>query len=112
VKIKIKNKKLILFSLNTLTHYKMDYAIPLRNKKKEIIAYTYVDQEDFERVNQFPWCMSKIQSKVYVMSKTDINKTRSLHQFIMGNTPKGMVIDHKDGDGLNNRKVYVGLSNV
>ena len=30
--------------------------IPLRNRKKEIIAYTIVSPEHFEHLNQFRWC--------------------------------------------------------
>lgn len=33
-----------------MTEYK--YKIPLRNKNKEIIDYTYVSEEDFENVDK------------------------------------------------------------
>lgn len=29
--------------------------IPLRNKNKEIVKYAQVDDEDFEKVNQYKW---------------------------------------------------------
>lgn len=33
-----------------------------------------------------------------------------MHQFII-NTPKGLEIDHKDGDGLNNQKINLRVCN-
>jgi hypothetical protein len=72
--------------------------------------WTWVDDEDFERVNQYNWSYSNMSGNQYALrsvTKDDGKRTSQLlHRFIMGeeNIPKGMLIDHKDGDGLDNRR--------
>jgi hypothetical protein len=67
-----------------------------------------VDDEDFEYLNQFKWFASKQKNdKFYVGRNIPVsNKKQSkiwIHRFIM-NPEKSMVIDHLDGDPLNNQK--------
>lgn len=78
-------------------------AIPLTNG-----GVTLIDDEDFEMVSKLKWYWMKTPSvhKRYVASSSSINnKTRmiSLHRMLMG-FPKGKLIDHKNGDTLDNRK--------
>lgn len=70
-----------------------------------------VDKEDFERCSKFKWYAVKDTNnarEVYY-AKTNIRHsngymtTIALHRFIL-NAGKGSIIDHIDGDGLNNRK--------
>lgn len=74
-----------------------------------------VSDEDFERVNQFKWCASNNPmyrkgdakaEKWYALRGTVVNgkqKTLYMHRFIM-DAPKGKVVDHLDGNGLNNTR--------
>ncbi len=64
--------------------------------------FAIVDAADYERVRQYTWCASCSGNRVYAYRK-DRGKTVRMHQFIM-NPPKGMVVDHIDGNGLNNRE--------
>ncbi len=64
--------------------------------------YAIVDAEDYERVSRFKWCLSRSGDRVYAQRRCR-GKTIRMHQFIM-NPPKGMVVDHIDGNGLNNRR--------
>ncbi len=64
--------------------------------------YALVDAEDYERVSRFKWCISRVGHQIYAYRKHH-GKTLRMHQFIM-NPPKGMVVDHIDGNGLNNRR--------
>jgi hypothetical protein len=64
--------------------------------------YAIVDAEDYERVSQFKWCISRVGHQLYAYRKHH-GKTLRMHQFIM-NPPKGMVVDHIDGNGLDNRR--------
>ena len=87
----------------------MEYKIPLCNRKKEIIAYALVSQEDYETVKAYKWYRREFIytniTKYYVTSSNKINGKRiSLHHFIMGKPPKNRVIDHISGDGLDNRR--------
>ena len=66
-----------------------------------------VDDEDFERVNQYKWLLHKSnKSKVlYVYSTKNNNKTAlKLHRFIMNITSPKIHIDHINDNGLNNQK--------
>jgi hypothetical protein len=66
-----------------------------------------VDDEDFEYLNQFKWHTLKLAGKFYVGRKLTVSKCKRnqifMHRFIM-KPDKGMVIDHLDGNPLNNQK--------
>ena len=85
-----------------------EYKIPLRNKNKEIIDYTYVSEEDFENVSKYSWyraCPSKKAKKLKYYARSVIeNKHISLHHYLLGKPVNSQVIDHIDGNGLNNKK--------
>lgn len=60
-----------------------------------------VSSEDYERVVVYSWSKRKSGNNCYAV--TEINGRRvSMHQFILGNP--GGIIDHKDKNGLNNRR--------
>ena len=75
-------------------------TIPLRNTGH----YAVVDEEDFQKVDQFsPWYEN---DQGYAVKKTKIkgkNLSIRMHALI-NNTPKGLVTDHINGDRLDNRK--------
>lgn len=76
--------------------------ISLRNLNGDVIAKTIVSSEDFENVNKYTW-NRRIDSgnKSYVQcAKLKL----TLHQFILGKAPNGQVIDHIDGNTLNNTR--------
>jgi hypothetical protein len=62
---------------------------------------TLIDDEDYEKVHQFKW---SVDGGGYAANR----KHRALHRFIM-NAPKGMEVDHIDGDLLNNQKSNLRL---
>ena len=70
--------------------------IPLTQGKQAI-----VDDEDFERVNQWKWCFHKgnNEKNAYAFRFNSIR----MHRFIL-NVPKGLHVDHINGDTLDNRK--------
>lgn len=72
-------------------------TIPLTRKK-----VATVDAVDFERVNQFKWCADPVGLQWYAQRRAN-GRTIRMHQFIM-NPPKGMVVDHANGNGLDNRR--------
>lgn len=72
--------------------------IPLRNMKREVVGYAYVDASDFEKVNASKWHRAVYESNVY--ARSDV----FLHKFILGDPPEDHVIDHWNGDGLDNRR--------
>jgi hypothetical protein len=69
--------------------------------------YALVDDEDFDFLNKRKWCISKRKNTSYAVryvTKTDGSRHPIfMHRAIMG-TPKGFDTDHKDGNGLNNKR--------
>lgn len=68
---------------------------------------TVIDLEDYELVRKYKWSAAKYKNSFYAVNSTYISKTKKcnikLHRLIM-NFPKNMMIDHIDGNGLNNCK--------
>jgi hypothetical protein len=88
-------------------------TIPLGNRT----AVALVDDEDFEYLSQFHW-WGKDQVLKYGGTTTYAHRklpaseggtNRSMHDEIM-RLPKGLMVDHKDRDGLNNQKTNLRSS--
>lgn len=65
-----------------------------------------VDDEDFERVNQFKWTASFQEDRWYAVrsvKRDGVWRHVRMHAFILG-VPHSRSVDHRDGDGLNNQK--------
>lgn len=87
--------------------------IPLSQGK-----FALIDQEDFERVGQYKWSAlcpapNRVKKRWYgVRNEYENGKAVRhfyLHRFIM-NAPKGVEVDHKNGDGLDCRKSNLRLA--
>jgi hypothetical protein len=67
-----------------------------------------VDDEDFENLNRFKWCVSKRDKTHYacraIYNHDDQSCTIIQMQKQIIDSPLGMEIDHIDGNGLNNQK--------
>lgn len=73
--------------------------IPLTQGK-----FALVDDEDFERVNQYKWQYRKQDGYAFRQpKKNDTNRIRYLHRFIM-DVPVGINVDHINHDKLDNRR--------
>lgn len=67
-----------------------------------------VDDEDFERLNQFKWCAHKIGNSYYAARHLDRKHLIGMHRQIL-NVSIGLVVDHINGDGLDNRRKNLRL---
>jgi hypothetical protein len=75
----------------------MSTKIPLTQGK-----FATIDDEDFARVGGFKWYALNRSGKFHVMVSVS-RKNYYIHRMIM-DAPPGMVVDHINGDGLDNRK--------
>lgn len=72
--------------------------------------FALVSDEDFERVNEFKWCASHESrgTKHYAIRRVTVDGKRvkiRMHREVMGlNNESPLVVDHLDGDGLDNRR--------
>lgn len=78
-----------------------------------------VDEEDFERINQYKWCASNESrgKKWYAIRWVKWGDRRMkvrMHREVLGLSPglicdKGLVVDHKNHDPLDNRKANLEI---
>jgi hypothetical protein len=64
--------------------------------------FAIVDAADYERVSRYKWCVSGSGNRLYAV-RSDRGRHVSMHR-LLTNAPRGMVVDHIDGNGLNNRR--------
>ena len=72
-----------------------------------------VDDEDYERVNEFKWhaVKHKNNKSPYACRKKSIKGKKTtilMHRFILG-AKKGEYVDHIDRDGLNNQRSNIRI---
>ena len=78
---------------------------------KEIILtqgqVALVDDEDYGKLNQYNWFADKSKNTYYAVRKETVShkkrKKIRMHQMLI-DCPDGYVVDHIDGNGLNNQK--------
>lgn len=72
-----------------------------------------VDDSDFEEVSTRTWRASFSRDKAYAVSgasQPPYNDFVMLHNFIMGDPPEGFKWDHKNRDGLDNKRENLRLA--
>jgi len=75
-----------------------------------------VDDEDFEYLNQWKWCVRKDHNTFYALRRGIKSegilwrKTILMHRDIIS-TPKRKITDHINGNGLDNRKENLRICN-
>lgn len=68
--------------------------------------FAIVDDEDFAWLSQWKWFARKVRNTFYAARSVRENgKKRFIHMHrLVNNTPDGLLTDHKNGDGLDNRR--------
>lgn len=64
--------------------------------------FAIVDAADFDYLSGFRWHAKESRGRFYAATVID-GKSVAMHQLLMA-PPPGMVVDHIDGNGLNNRR--------
>lgn len=75
--------------------------LPLKNNKKEIIDYTIVSEEDFEKLSKFKWYKN---NNGYVVSTIN-GKTCRMHRYIMIEILGNELTSKQPIDHINNNKL-------
>ena len=77
------------------------------HSKKHGIKTIFIDDEDYEKINKYTWHVNINHSGILYAEASVYNKTGikiiRMHRLIM-NAQKGQIIDHKNRNGLDNRK--------
>ena len=63
----------------------------------------YFDLEDYEKIKDYAWGFNEKTGYLQARAINDISKVY-IHRVIMSPVPDGMVVDHIDGNKLDNRK--------
>ena len=67
-----------------------------------------VDDEDYEQLNRFNWCISRAGKLFYAMRNSPRIKGKRhriyMHHVVIGTPPTGLQVDHENGMGVDNRK--------
>ncbi len=104
---------------NTCRNFRAKSELPVRtvppeppNDEIRYIAltqgkYAIVDAADYAWLNQWKWCAARSGNRWYAYRKHH-GKTMHMHKLIM-NPPPGMVVDHINGNSLDNRRVNLRI---
>lgn len=77
-------------------------TILLKSRKGEEL-YALVDDQDFDRLNAFPWYALRVKGSLTIYARTVID-SETVYMHHMVKPPRdGMEIDHDDRSGLNNQ---------
>ena len=75
--------------------------------------WTIVDLQDYYRYGCFKWCLDGHDGKFYAVRDarvgSDNTKKVRLHREII-NAPKGLFVDHRNGDSLDNRRTNLRIA--
>jgi len=85
-----------------LPHSDSTRYIPLTQGK-----FAIVDVDDYDKLAKYKWHCRKAKNLFYAF-RSEGRKIVAMHRQIM-NAPKGLVVDHIDSNGLNNRKSNLRL---
>jgi hypothetical protein len=101
-----------IFTLPLLACRLLRYGYTFRKIYLGDGVYTIVDPQDYYRLKNFNWFLSGSSKKFYAHRSIKIGnietKTVSMHRLIM-DAPKGLVVDHINGNGLDNRRANLRL---
>lgn len=90
------------------------YGYPFRRIPLTRGKYAIVDAEDYPRLMKYKWYANKIGSNWYAVRSQRIHGSKRqitifMHRLIL-NAPDDMLVDHKNGNGLDNRKANLRLA--
>jgi hypothetical protein len=107
VTIKIPNWLDLIFATPLLIFRLLRYGYAFRRIPVGEGQFAIVDPKEFYWLNNFNWCIKKKDRCSYAIRFLNVGKGKlriiSMHRNIM-DAPKGSIVDHRNNDGLDNRK--------
>lgn len=85
--------------------------IILRDKHGKEHGRALIDIEDVEKVKDVKWRLYKAHHTSYVYGFSTEKRVLKLHRLIM-NCPSGLVVDHLNHNGLDNRKINLRVCTI
>ena len=87
-------------------------TIPLHNRSKQLVGHAIVSVEDFETISKHKWSMwtdtTQKNPRKYALSCIDGIKIK-MHHLVLAVREVGKVVDHRNNDGLDNRRENLSL---
>jgi hypothetical protein len=113
IQIKVPNWLDRIFAWPLLLYRLLRYGYTYRRIYLGEGAWTILDQQDYYRIGNFKWTVIGNDGKFYAVRNVKIGQIKTatirLHREIM-NAPDGLLVDHKNGDGLDNRRSNLRLA--
>jgi hypothetical protein len=102
-----------LFTWPVSAYRRLKYGYPYRRIYLDEGLWTIVDPPDYYRYGCFKWCLDGHDGKFYAVrgARVGIDDTKKvrLHREII-NAPKGLYVDHQNGDSLDNRRANLRIA--
>jgi len=103
----------LIFAWPVMIYRQLKFGYTYRKIYLDEGLWTIVDSGDYYRFARFKWCISGDKGKFYAIRGQMISpadsKITQLHRLIM-DAPKGILVDHRNNDGLDNRRANLRLA--
>jgi hypothetical protein len=94
-----------------LRYRKKHFGCAFRKIKLTKGKFAIVDVDDYQKLSRDDWQCIENNSKNYYAARLEGGKIVRMHRVIM-NAPAGSIVDHRDGNGLNNTKTNLHFATV
>ncbi len=111
IQIKVPNWLDLIFAWPVLLYRKHKYGYPFRKIRLTGGKFAIVDPQNFYWLNSFDWCAKEYRGCFHAVrfNSHGTPMILSMHRQIM-NPPHGLLVDHKNHDGLDNRRANLRLA--
>ena len=103
----------LIFAWPMMVYRQLKFGYTYRKIYLDEGKWAILDPKDYYHFAGFKWCIGGNSGKFYAIRGQMISPSGSkivqLHRLIM-NAPKGLLVDHRNGDSLDNRRANLRLA--